>query len=76
MGSTNKVNIAYAVIEGLKQQTPRSEWLTTDHEKLAKQAAAREERAKKAAAAEKAEKPAAKAAKPAAKKAAPKKEAK
>ena len=77
MGSTNKVNIAYAVIEGLKQQTPRSEWLTTDHEKLAKQAAAREERAKKAAAAEKAEaKPATKAAKPAAKKAAPKKEAK
>ena len=26
LGSTNKVNIAYAVIEGLKQQTPRSEW--------------------------------------------------
>ncbi len=29
LGSTNKVNIAYAVIEGLKQQTPRSEWNTT-----------------------------------------------
>ena len=27
LGSTNKVNIAYAVIEGLKQQTPRSEWV-------------------------------------------------
>lgn len=26
LGSTNKVNIAYAVIEGLKQQVPRSEW--------------------------------------------------
>ncbi len=28
LGSTNKVNIAYAVIEGLKQQVPRSEWTT------------------------------------------------
>ena len=27
LGSTNKVNIAYAVIEGLKQQTPRNEWV-------------------------------------------------
>jgi len=26
LGSTNKVNIAYAVIEGLRQQVPRSEW--------------------------------------------------
>lgn len=26
LGSTNKVNIAYAVIEGLKSQVPRSEW--------------------------------------------------
>ena len=26
LGSTNKVNIAYAVIEGLKQQTPRKDW--------------------------------------------------
>ena len=26
LGSTNKVNIAYAVIEGLKAQVPRSEW--------------------------------------------------
>lgn len=30
LGSTNKVNIAYAVIEGLKQQVPRSEWTTTE----------------------------------------------
>ncbi len=29
LGSTNKVNIAYAVIEGLKAQTPRAEWETT-----------------------------------------------
>ena len=27
LGSTNKVNIAYAVIEGLKAQVPRSEWV-------------------------------------------------
>lgn len=26
LGSTNKVNIAYAVIEGLKQQVPRDNW--------------------------------------------------
>lgn len=26
LGSTNKANIAYAVIEGLKQQVPKSEW--------------------------------------------------
>lgn len=29
LGSTNKVNIAYAVIEGLKQQVPRKDWITT-----------------------------------------------
>ena len=28
LGSTNKVTIAYAVIEGLKAQVPRSEWNT------------------------------------------------
>lgn len=27
LGSTNKVNIAYAVLEGLRQQTPRAEWV-------------------------------------------------
>ena len=26
LGSTNKANIAYAVIEGLKQQVPKAEW--------------------------------------------------
>ena len=29
LGSTNKVNIAYAVIEGLREQVPRKEWETT-----------------------------------------------
>jgi len=29
LGSTNKVNIAYAVVEGLRAQVPRSEWETT-----------------------------------------------
>lgn len=27
LGSTNKVNIAYAVIEGLRQQVPRDQWV-------------------------------------------------
>lgn len=27
LGSTNKVNIAYAVVEGLRQQLPRREWV-------------------------------------------------
>ncbi len=36
LGSTNKVNIAYAVIEGLRQQIPRSEWVGTETIKHAK----------------------------------------
>ncbi len=36
LGSTNKVNIAYAVIEGLKQQVPRSEWTGAKNAKAAK----------------------------------------
>lgn len=37
LGSTNKVNIAYAVIEGLKQQVPRKEWMTSiDKKKTSK----------------------------------------
>ena len=47
LGSTNKVNIAYAVIEGLKQQVPRKEWTRSDAEKAeakpAKKAAAKKE---------------------------------
>ncbi|MBQ9018364.1 30S ribosomal protein S5 [Candidatus Saccharibacteria bacterium] len=59
LGSTNKVNIAYAVIEGLKSQVPRNEWTGN------------EGKAPKAAKAVKAE---TSAKKPASKKAAPKKE--
>lgn len=70
LGSTNKVNIAYAVIEGLRAQVPRSEW-TGNKGKAVKPAET------------KAEKPVAKVAakpvaakKPAAKKATSKKEEK
>ena len=44
LGSTNKVNIAYAVIDGLRQQVPRSEWVTKSD---AKKAPAKKESAKK-----------------------------
>ncbi|MBR3323634.1 30S ribosomal protein S5 [Candidatus Saccharibacteria bacterium] len=47
LGSTNKVNIAYAVIEGLRQQVPRSEWTTTVDKKAAKKPAAKKSTAKK-----------------------------
>lgn len=69
LGSTNKVNIAYAVIEGLKAQVPRKDWnIVKDTEtKKAEKPAAKE--------AKKAEKPA-KVAKPAAKKPAAKKSTK
>ena len=33
LGSTNKVNIAYAVIEGLRQQVPRKDWVGAKAEK-------------------------------------------
>ena len=36
LGSTNKVNIAYAVIEGLRQQVPRSEWVGAKNNKSGK----------------------------------------
>ncbi len=36
LGSTNKVNIAYAVVEGLRQQVPREKWNTTATKKAAK----------------------------------------
>lgn len=39
LGSTNKVNIAYAVIEGLRAQVPRKDWETTKMNKAAKPAA-------------------------------------
>ena len=45
LGSTNKVNIAYAVIEGLRQQVPRNEWNGVKVEKAAtaKKSAAKKE---------------------------------
>lgn len=45
LGSTNKVNIAYAVIEGLRQQVPRSDWVSAD--KATKKAPAKKAPAKK-----------------------------
>lgn len=77
LGSTNKVNIAYAVIEGLRAQVPRSEWTGVKSDKAAAKPAKAEKveaPAKKTVA--KAAKPATKAAdktaKPAAKKSAKK----
>ena len=68
LGSTNKVNIAYAVIEGLKAQVSRKDWTG----KKAEVAKAEKPAEKKVAPKKVAEKPAAK--KTTAKKAAPKKE--
>lgn len=50
LGSTNKVNIAYAVIEGLRQQVPRKEWVgssATKAEEKAEKAGAKKTVAKK-----------------------------
>lgn len=53
LGSTNKVNIAYAVIDGLKEQTPRDQWVgnqgktsnqKTSAKPAAKKSAAKEEK--------------------------------
>lgn len=44
LGSTNKVNIAYAVIEGLAQQTPRSEWVGNAGKATKKSAAKKEDK--------------------------------
>ena len=35
IGGANKINLAYAVIEGLKQQVPRDQWPTTYANKAA-----------------------------------------
>ncbi len=42
LGSTNKVNIAYATLEALKSLVPREDWVTTSH-KNAKKAPAKKE---------------------------------
>lgn len=49
LGSTNKVNIAYAVIEGLRQQVPRDEWVGNAGKKAEKTAEKAEKPAKKPA---------------------------
>ena len=36
LGSTNKVNIAYATIEALRELVPRDQWLTTSKAKAPK----------------------------------------
>ena len=65
LGSTNKVNIAYAVIEGLKQQTPRSKWIMNEGKPMPEKKAEKVEKpvarsVEKKAPAKKAEKPEAK----------------
>lgn len=70
LGSTNKVNIAYAVIEGLRAQTPRKDWETTKL-KPAKTEKAAPKTAAKAASKAAAPKKAVKAEAPKATKAAP-----
>ena len=80
LGSSNKVNVAYAVIEALRQQTPRKEWIGAKAEKVeakpeAKKAEAKPAEAKKPVAKKPTVKAAPKAkaaAKPAAKKSAKK----
>lgn len=47
LGSTNKVNIAYAVIEGLRQQVPRDQWETTISAKSATKTSAKKSSTKK-----------------------------
>ena len=63
LGSTNKVNIAYAVIEGLRQQVPRKDWIGAKTEKAAvktEKAETKTAKTTKAKVTEKAAKPAAK----------------
>ena len=74
LGSTNKVNIAYAVIDGLRAQVPRNQWTGKKAAPAAEAKAAEPVKAAPAAKAAPAKAaPAAKAAKPAAKKPAAKK---
>ena len=45
LGSTNKVNIAYAVMEGLRAQVPRKDWVRGEEKKApAKKAPAKKEK--------------------------------
>ena len=49
LGSTNKVNIAYAVIEGLRQQVPRKEWNNAKSETVVVEKTEKVEKVKKVA---------------------------
>ncbi|MBQ3433351.1 30S ribosomal protein S5 [Candidatus Saccharibacteria bacterium] len=56
LGSTNKVNIAYAVIEGLKAQVPRSKWVAYEGKEMpAKKVEAKKTEVKEKVEAKKAE---------------------
>lgn len=48
LGSTNKVNIAYAVIDGLREQTPRAEWVGNANKSASKDSKKPAEKATKA----------------------------
>jgi small subunit ribosomal protein S5 len=43
LGSTNKVNIAYATIEALKSQVPKEQWLNAPKKAAPKKAGKKEE---------------------------------
>ncbi|HMR73307.1 MAG TPA: 30S ribosomal protein S5 [Candidatus Saccharibacteria bacterium] len=47
LGSTNKVNIAYATVEALKNLVPKDQWVTSEKTSKAKTASSKEEKAKK-----------------------------
>lgn len=44
LGSTNKVNIAYATIDALKKLVPRNQWVTTEKKASKPKTAAKEEK--------------------------------
>jgi small subunit ribosomal protein S5 len=46
LGSTNKVNIAYATIDALKSMVPREEWLNAPVKASTKKAASKKEETK------------------------------
>lgn len=63
LGSANKVNVAYAVIEGLRAQVPRKDWVAYQgkpDKKKAEPKSEKKEKTEKAPAAKTAKKPAAK----------------
>lgn len=51
LGSTNKVNIAYAVIEGLRAQVPRKDWVAYEGKPMPVKKAAESKKTEKATAA-------------------------